>query len=103
MKRIRLSYFPLFILGSCISTVVASPTSADFEDCHKQASSSLLYCLNETPGIVNEACWLNSKKINATCYTNTIQYYATPNKEKIEAKIKAEASKKAMQDQGVKP
>ena len=48
---------------------LASPTSSEFQQCHRVAAATLQYCLDETPGNLHgPGCWQKSRRSQERCY-----------------------------------
>jgi hypothetical protein len=73
----------------------ASPTSEEFLPCHKAASAVLQACLDKRPGVDDAACWTESRRANAACYTHVRQSHQRPDKARTQAAAKAAADRAA--------
>ncbi|MFC1588815.1 hypothetical protein ACFL3P_00925 [Pseudomonadota bacterium] len=57
-----------------VGVVLASPTSNEFEECHKLASKYLFNCLNENMNSSsNGKCWIKSRESYKSCHTRVIK------------------------------
>lgn len=78
----------LLLLGGIANS---SPTSNEFEECHKFASTHLLYCLNDHK-IDNNECWSKSKGYYDSCYKKVYSRHdRRPKKEWLELEKAIEA------------
>lgn len=74
----------IFFLACYVTLAGASPTSNEFEICHKMAAATLEMCLNQNQNTVDENCWDISKRRNATCYAKVNESHA-PDRKKMAA------------------
>ncbi len=99
MNRERVACMALlYCLGS--SYAVASPTSADYRECHRVAAATLQACLDKTPGYrdASRDCGSQATRANDACY-DRIRQEGRPDRRRIDAERKAtEAARKAMED-----
>jgi hypothetical protein len=80
----------LFFLGS----VVASPTSNEFEACERLAVLSLQGCLDHENNVKNSQCWQQSKRDYEQCRERVISRHLPPSDndlKKLEKRKKLEA------------
>ncbi|MGF1761774.1 hypothetical protein [Aliivibrio kagoshimensis] len=83
----------LFFLGS----VVASPTSNEFEACERLAVFSLQGCLDLEKNVKNSQCWQQSKRDYEQCRKRVISRHLPPtgsDLKKLEKRKKLEAEAK---------
>lgn len=51
------------------NAALASPTSNEYQQCHRVAALTLQYCLDETPGNLHgPGCWEKSRHSQERCY-----------------------------------
>lgn len=81
--RFRLC-FGVLPLACHATLAIASPTSQDYEVCHRQASWILQECLNDNAGHP-DPCWSKARSEHEACYAKVNKGYRRDNKERIEA------------------
>ncbi len=83
------------LLLTALQAVHASPTSEDFEVCHRAAATSLEQCLDRRTGTNDNICWSDARKMKRRCYADVNQKYA---RHPVEDRKKMEAAKKATEE-----
>lgn len=73
----------------------ASPTSDEFEDCHRLAAASLRHCLDESPGRLQEGCWNQSQASARACYAGVHRSHARDPEREAREKAAREAAIRA--------
>lgn len=66
----------------------ASPTAADFQQCHHRAAEILRDCLDSHAGARQEMCWKKARHANALCYAHLKDIHS-PDPAKRDAERKA--------------
>ena len=92
MKRLQFTCIALVISLSA-GLAFASPTSADYEVCHRKAALTLQMCLDSQAGGDSPECWSEARRVNQRCYTSVRASY-TVDKKKVEAMRRAQAEAK---------
>ena len=87
MKFIAIFLIPIWLTHAPMAG--ASPTTSDFEICHKMAATTLEQCLNQHHNTDGVKCWDTAKRKNASCYQQINASYA-PDFKKINAQKAAE-------------
>ncbi len=80
------------LLLTALQAACASPTSADFEVCHRAAAAALEQCLDRHTGPNDDMCWSDARKTKRRCYADVNEKYA---RHPVEDRKKAEAARKA--------
>lgn len=78
----------LLALACALPSAFASPTSDEFMPCHRLASSTLLQCLDQNPGLHDGKCWDSARKLNEACY-DKVRKDHRPDAGRIEAEKRA--------------
>lgn len=77
---------------TAIQGAYASPTSEDFQFCHRAAAASLEHCLDRHMGAGDKICWSEARTMKQRCYADINKKYA---RHPAEEKKKQEAARKA--------
>lgn len=87
------------LLAVCIPQAGASPTSNQFEACHKQAAAVLYHCLEKRAGHKGKGdeCWQESKQHNQACYSDLFESHKDFNSKEAAAERAAKAKLKPYQ------
>lgn len=96
-SKIRLHCF-LVLWTLHWSSAVASPTSNEYEPCHRTAAALLQACLDENPGSINDTCWTKARSANQSCYTMVNDQHRKPDRKEVEARRKAEQARRLEQE-----
>ncbi|HJV76373.1 MAG TPA: hypothetical protein VJ654_19280 [Noviherbaspirillum sp.] len=89
--------FLLVALACRVSAAFASPTSDEFMQCHRVASSALLRCLDQSPGLQDDKCWESTRSMNDACYDRVRKDYR-PDTGRIEAEKRTNEQRRKGRD-----
>lgn len=85
--------YVLVALACAVPAAFASPTSDEFLNCHRMASSALLTCLDQRPGYQNGNCWDSARSMNDACYDNVRKEHL-PDVGRVEAEKRAKEQRR---------
>lgn len=83
------------LLLTSLQATYASPTSEDFEFCHRAAAASLEQCLNRHIAANDNICWSDARKMKRRCYADVNERYV---RHPVEDRKKMEAARKATEE-----
>lgn len=66
--RWRGALFAGVLAGLLAVPAQASPTSNEYEACHRRAAATLQSCLDTAPGRPPDRCWADARRANDLCY-----------------------------------